>query len=140
MSYKLRLVLSALVAALVGSAVSDEAEAGCFWLEQPRYHTQPAGRAIPGGRRQVPVSREITRAISPQIAGSITPWNCLSISSPDARKRAVNRVEERQYQLADAKNQRQGAMLELGALLGLVYVAFLVCWFWATRLRRGSRH
>jgi hypothetical protein len=30
-------------------------------------------------------------------------------------------------------------MLELGALLGLLYVGFLACWIWATRFRRGSR-
>jgi hypothetical protein len=140
MSYILRLVLSALVAALVCASVSDEAEAGCFWLEQPRYHAQPTSRAILRTPLQVPVSRENTPAISPQIAGSIARWNWFRISLRDARKRAVNSAGERQYQLADAKIQRQGAMLELGALLGLVYVAFLVCWFWATRLRRGSRH
>jgi hypothetical protein len=31
-------------------------------------------------------------------------------------------------------------MLEIGALLGLVYLGFLACWVWATRLRGGSRH
>jgi hypothetical protein len=30
-------------------------------------------------------------------------------------------------------------MLEIGLLLGAVYMAFLGVWFWATRLRRRPR-
>jgi hypothetical protein len=51
----------------------------------------------------------------------------------------VNIAEERQYQLPVAEYQRQKLMLEIGAVLGLLYIAFLATWIWATRFRRGSR-
>lgn len=45
--------------------------------------------------------------------------------------------ENRQYHLPVAEYQRQKLMLEIGALLGLLYVAFLATWIWATRIRRS---
>jgi hypothetical protein len=50
---------------------------------------------------------------------------------------AVTIAERRQYHLPVAEYQRQKLMLEIGAVLGLLYVAFLATWIWATRFRRS---
>jgi hypothetical protein len=140
MSLILRIVFSALATSVVWAAASEPAEAGCSWLEQPRYHASAASRAVRGADSRAPVSRETGATISPQIAYSIASWNCRDISVPIARKRDGNPSTEPQYQSAAPDDRRREAMLEIGALLGLLYLGFLACWVWATRLRRGSRH
>jgi hypothetical protein len=40
----------------------------------------------------------------------------------------------------DGEDARDGRFLmQMGMLLGMVYVAFLTAWLWATRLRPGRR-
>jgi hypothetical protein len=140
MSSILRLVLAVLATGVVGAAVPDRAEAACSWLEQRRYHGLSPSRAVPGLDPRTPVSRKMGAAISAQIAFSIGLWNCRDISISTSPERGVNPPGERQYQTAAPEDRRREAMLEIGALLGLLYLAFLACWFWATRLRHGSRH
>src|SRR5918999_2338798 len=140
MSLFLRIVFSVLATSLSWAAVPDRAEAGCSWLEQPRYHAPSVGRAVLRIDARRPVSRQTGAAISPDIATSIGRWNCRRISVLIARKHGGNPRADRQYQPAEDDDRRREAMLELGALLGLLYLDFLACWVWATRLRRRSRH
>ena len=140
MSLILRIILSALAAGVSLVAVPDRAEAGCSWLEQPRYHASSPDRAILRAHPRPPVSSETAATISPEIPISIARQNCRDISVLTARKQGGNPNVDRQYQPAAPDDERREAMLEVGAALGLLYLGFLACWVWATRLRRGSRH
>lgn len=69
-------------------------------------------------------------------------WNCCQIayrtssqqsgSGEPVRDRAA---EEAQYQPSGSQDRDGELMLRVGALLGMVYIAFLAVWIWATRLR-----
>ena len=71
---------------------------------------------------RTPTSSPITRRISARTSASITP-------------RIPGQI--------DAANNRQNRdtrlMLQIGVGLGLAYLAFLVLWLWATRLRPGAQ-
>jgi hypothetical protein len=87
---------------------------------------------------------------------AISPWNYRGIGSRFASKNALVlqqklqlerplnhqiQLAASQYQQPEPPEEERRLMLGIGLGLGLVYIAFLACWLWATRLRsRPPRH
>jgi hypothetical protein len=85
---------------------------------------------------------EITPAILPSFRRPIAHWKCCYISariSKDDRGETTSGGSgggsKEQYQPAPSQYQDDDRMLEIGAVLGMAYLAFLAIWIWATRFR-----
>jgi hypothetical protein len=100
-------------------------------------------RASPAKYHSVsPQYHEITPAILPPFRPAILNWKCCyisqRISSEDAGERTSGGSgsgSREQYQPPPAQYQDDDRMLEIGAVLGMAYLAFLAIWIWATRFR-----
>lgn len=100
--------------------------------------------------------RRASRSADPEISGPITTevispifTSHSEIGNAKAQKRLVSPPGDRTgarkgrsigAQIAAGNEHRSSdprLMLQLGAVFGLIYVAFLGVWFWATRFRMG---
>jgi hypothetical protein len=73
-------------------------------------------------------------AISTRIGSSITDQKCCLIAQRNSSQNAGIAEPNRDREAKDAQYHDR-LMLQIGAVLGLAYAAFLAIWFWATRLR-----
>jgi hypothetical protein len=100
-------------------------------------------RASPAKYHPVsPQYHKITPAILPSFRRAIPNWKCCyiaqRISSEDGGERTSGGSgsgSREQYQPPPAQYQDDDRMLEIGAVLGMAYLAFLAIWIWATRFR-----
>ena len=118
-------------------------------LETRQYHGLEARQYHRGGRSSAPAlaslsrSRELAKSISARV---ISPY--FTSHSPNASPKTMIRTSFALGDRIGARNDRPighqiGAengrgprvMLDIAAALGLVYLAFLAVWFWATRFR-----
>jgi hypothetical protein len=69
---------------------------------------------------------------------SIPSANALDFDHVRTAEPAMDRsvqIAAAQYQPPESRADERSTMLRIGLGLGLVYMVFLACWIWATRLR-----
>lgn len=86
-----------------------------------------------------------TPAVSSKIGPSIDHWNCCQITQTISlqaggrgsvlRQDQARNAENAPIQAASRQYQNEELLRRLGIVLGVAYLAFLVVWGWATRLR-----
>lgn len=114
----------------------------------PQYHRVAPrfGRISARPRASSRPDRELTKPISARVISPIFTFHSPK-STKKAQKvtsfRSDDRIGDRNDRSIGAQigsgNEPQSRdprlMLQIGAVFGLIYVAFLVLWFWATRFR-----
>jgi hypothetical protein len=81
-----------------------------------------------GSRTNVRIGAQNDRSIGNRIGS-------LSCSSPRCYAKLETLADPGRYQGSTASSRDPRLMLQIGAVLGLVYLAFLAAWIWATRFR-----
>ena len=77
-------------------------------------------------------SRSVAAENDRSIGNRIGSWNCRHATCFAEVEAPTN---ARRYHLAGPSDGNPRVMLQIGAILGLAYFAFLAVWIWATRFR-----
>jgi hypothetical protein len=117
--------------------------------EMGQYHGLGAPQYHRGGRSSAPVSASLSR--SREFANSISSGvisRLFTFHSPNSTSKVMIQTSGRSNdrisppngrsiggQIGSENSRDPGLMIRIGATLGLVYLAFLAVWFWATRFR-----
>ena len=117
--------------------------------EMGQYHGLEGRQYHPLGRSSAPVSASLSR--SRKFANSISARvisRLFTSHSPNSTSKVIIQTPVRSNDRISAPNDRSigrqigsgngsdpRLMIRIGATLGLVYLAFLAVWFWATRFR-----
>lgn len=117
--------------------------------EMGQYHGLEARQYHREGRSSAPVSASLSR--SSEFANSISARvisRLFTSHSPNSTSKVMIQTQVRSNDRINPPNDRSiggqigsenssdpRLMIRIGATLGLVYLAFLAVWFWATRFR-----
>jgi hypothetical protein len=137
------------VAAVAAPARAGPPLGGVKTREMRQYHGLEARQYHRVSRSSAPVSASLSR--SPEFGNSISARvisRLFTSHSPNSTSKVMIQTSVRSNHRISAPNDRSigrqigsgngsdpRLMIRIGATLGLVYLAFLAVWFWATRFR-----
>ena len=124
-----------------GGAAKTAEMAQYHGLEPPQYHR--GGRSSAPALASLSRSRELANSISARVISRLftshspNSTSKVMIETPVRSNHRISPPNERSIggQIGYENSRDPRLMIRIGATLGLVYLAFLAVWFWATRFR-----